>query len=111
SEEHTSELQSHLKLVCRLLLEKKIETSGSGEFELDDVTPGDYKLSLDPGSLPANYVTPVEAVSIHVSPVSTVIQDSPIRDLRSISGRVLLRVQDDLPASSALKQKREAPGR
>src|SRR5260370_23116059 len=25
SEEHTSELQSHLNLVCRLLLEKKIE--------------------------------------------------------------------------------------
>src|SRR5260370_20140420 len=26
SEEHTSELQSHLNLVCRLLLEKKIKT-------------------------------------------------------------------------------------
>jgi len=34
-----------------------------------------------------------------------------MRALRSISGRVLLRVQDDLTASSALKQKREAPGR
>src|SRR5260370_26910199 len=30
SEEHTSELQSHLNLVCRLLLEKKkIQTAGS----------------------------------------------------------------------------------
>src|SRR5947207_8021439 len=28
SEEHTSELQSHSDLVCRLLLEKKKETSG-----------------------------------------------------------------------------------
>src|SRR5690242_21522178 len=27
SEEHTSELQSHVNLVCRLLLEKKINTS------------------------------------------------------------------------------------
>src|SRR5260370_29623834 len=27
SEEHTSELQSHLNLVCRLLLEKKTKTS------------------------------------------------------------------------------------
>src|SRR5260370_4933927 len=27
SEEHTSELQSHLNLVCRLLLEKKKDTS------------------------------------------------------------------------------------
>src|SRR5690242_21505778 len=31
SEEHTSELQSHVNLVCRLLLEKKIITSpGTG---------------------------------------------------------------------------------
>src|SRR5260370_29483713 len=28
SEEHTSELQSHLNLVCRLLLEKKKEVAG-----------------------------------------------------------------------------------
>src|SRR5260370_23283861 len=28
SEEHTSELQSHLNLVCRLLLEKKKKTCG-----------------------------------------------------------------------------------
>src|SRR5207237_7640158 len=31
SEEHTSELQSHLNLVCRLLLEKKKETTGKKE--------------------------------------------------------------------------------
>src|SRR5260370_21588718 len=30
SEEHTSELQSHLNLVCRLLLEKKKRTPASG---------------------------------------------------------------------------------
>src|SRR5260370_23484124 len=35
SEEHTSELQSHLNLVCRLLLEKK-KTAGPIPFE--DVT-------------------------------------------------------------------------
>src|SRR5260370_15421734 len=29
SEEHTSELQSHLNLVCRLLLEKKKKQTGS----------------------------------------------------------------------------------
>src|SRR5260370_27923652 len=29
SEEHTSELQSHLNLVCRLLLEKKKEEKGN----------------------------------------------------------------------------------
>src|SRR5260370_14939469 len=31
SEEHTSELQSHLNLVCRLLLEKKKSYTGSTE--------------------------------------------------------------------------------
>src|SRR5260370_30530383 len=35
SEEHTSELQSHLNLVCRLLLEKKNKwTSGSSMIRL-----------------------------------------------------------------------------
>src|SRR5260370_18255414 len=33
SEEHTSELQSHLNLVCRLLLEKKIEKVGELPIE------------------------------------------------------------------------------
>src|SRR5260370_21953918 len=31
SEEHTSELQSHLNLVCRLLLEKKKKNTGSAD--------------------------------------------------------------------------------
>src|SRR5260370_29405384 len=34
SEEHTSELQSHLNLVCRLLLEKKKNTKQSGTIQL-----------------------------------------------------------------------------
>src|SRR5260370_28847702 len=34
SEEHTSELQSHLNLVCRLLLEKKNEPLSSNECRL-----------------------------------------------------------------------------
>src|SRR5260370_26666698 len=33
SEEHTSELQSHLNLVCRLLLEKKKNTTGDQSRE------------------------------------------------------------------------------
>src|SRR5260370_5418295 len=37
SEEHTSELQSHLNLVCRLLLEKKKRTTISTEFWI--ITP------------------------------------------------------------------------
>ena len=70
---------------------RKIQTAGSGDFELDDVAPGDYKLSLDPASIPPNYLTPVESVAVHVSPVSTVVQDIPVRALRSISGTVLLK--------------------
>src|SRR5260370_3099102 len=38
SEEHTSELQSHLNLVCRLLLEKKKSTTTSS-FDSDRVHP------------------------------------------------------------------------
>src|SRR4029077_15611199 len=33
SEEHTSELQSHLNLVCRLLLEKITQPQGTAESE------------------------------------------------------------------------------
>src|SRR5207237_3105944 len=36
SEEHTSELQSHLNLVCRLLLEKK-KTIKLSKYNVDDV--------------------------------------------------------------------------
>src|SRR5260370_18532775 len=43
SEEHTSELQSHLNLVCRLLLEKKKKTSETGgrSESIEDLTPCD----------------------------------------------------------------------
>src|SRR5207237_3556133 len=40
SEEHTSELQSHLNLVCRLLLEKKkkkIETPTQHNYQRDSI--------------------------------------------------------------------------
>src|SRR2546422_5307131 len=39
SEEHTSELQSRLHLVCRLLLEKKKDTSLSTEHRNSGSTP------------------------------------------------------------------------
>src|SRR5690242_20838077 len=35
SEEHTSELQSHVNLVCRLLLEKKKKKDGNREITLN----------------------------------------------------------------------------
>src|SRR2546422_4693704 len=38
SEEHTSELQSRLHLVCRLLLEKKKKHSNDNAMELNTIT-------------------------------------------------------------------------
>src|SRR5690606_39348893 len=43
SEEHTSELQSRENLVCRLLLEKKIHTTGRGSAGVDPAGIGDYE--------------------------------------------------------------------
>src|SRR6266571_9161077 len=45
SEEHTSELQSHVNLVCRLLLEKKKETNCPLEPPLQR-TDGNYLLDV-----------------------------------------------------------------
>src|SRR5260370_27758873 len=48
SEEHTSELQSHLNLVCRLLLEKKKSKSGT------QLSPHDlHRTVITSESLPA----------------------------------------------------------
>jgi len=79
---------------------RKIQTGGSGDFELDNVPPGDYKLSVDAASIPPNYVAPIESVAIHISPVSTVVQDIPLRALRSIAGNVLLKVPTEKYGSS-----------
>src|SRR5260370_15973743 len=48
SEEHTSELQSHLNLVCRLLLEKKKKTSLGSVFLTSLVTVMGGKKSILP---------------------------------------------------------------
>jgi hypothetical protein len=72
--------------------EKTIVSEGSGEYESTDVAPGDYELVVDQASLPANYWMPENSIPVHVNPVSTSVIDVPIRALRSIGGRVLLRV-------------------
>lgn len=69
-----------------------VTTESSGDFALTDVPPGDYTLTVDAASLPANYSLPGDSFLLHVAPVSTVVQDVPVRALRSIAGRVLLNV-------------------
>src|SRR2546429_2107814 len=53
SEEHTSELQSRLHLVCRLLLEKKKTTSHVIPVSIR-FAPADY---LPPSTQPSNYTS------------------------------------------------------
>src|SRR6266480_2745916 len=48
SEEHTSELQSHVNLVCRLLLEKKTPRGGCRESVLCGVMPRPPRSTLFP---------------------------------------------------------------
>ena len=79
---------------------RSFATEGTGDYELDDVPPGQYTLSVDANSLPANYSVFDRTFSVLVTPVSTVIQDVPVRALRSISGTVYLQIaEDDKPGS------------
>src|SRR5207302_3901925 len=71
--------------------QRTIVTEGNGEYEIDNVAPGDYNIAVDGGSVPANYAVTNDVFHVYVSPVSTVTQDVPVRALRSISGRVLLK--------------------
>jgi hypothetical protein len=93
---------------------RKIQTNSSGEFEIDDIAPGNYKLSVETSSLPPDYRLPADTFEIHVSPVSTVLQDIPVRALRSISGRVLLKTasnpKNGLADSTNAKQLRSKAG-
>src|SRR5260370_22665938 len=47
SEEHTSELQSHLNLVCRLLLEKKKRPNQNRRGKQKAVVIGDKRKNMD----------------------------------------------------------------
>jgi hypothetical protein len=69
--------------------------SQSGGFEVDDLPPGDYTLTVDANTVPPNYIVSQDSFRIHVSPISSVIQDIPVRALRSIAGRVFLKVSTD----------------
>lgn len=71
--------------------ERPILTDSGGDFEIDDLPPGDYQLSLDASTVPANYQAETLSFPLHVVPTATVIQDVPVQALRSISGHVLMK--------------------
>ena len=74
---------------------RTIIAESSGAYESHDIPPGDYKLTVDDATVPANYVLPKESFFVRIPPVATVVQDIPARALRSISGRVFLKVLID----------------
>lgn len=78
---------------------RTIIAESSGAYESHDIPPGDYKLSVDTATLPANYVLAKDSFVVHIPAVSTVVQDIPARALRSISGRVFLKVLVDSTAA------------
>lgn len=89
----------------RLILDdgrqKRTIVTDGGEFEVSDLPPGDYTLGVDAATVPANYILANDSFPIHIGPVSTVIQDVPLRALRSIAGHVYLKTPKDSPAAAA----------
>ncbi len=83
----------------RLILDdgktKRTIVSEGGQYAVDDLPPGDYTLQVDVSTVPPNYIVPKDSFQVHVSPISSVVQDVPVRALRSIAGRVFLKVLAD----------------
>ncbi len=71
---------------------RTIIAQDTGDFEIDGVVPGDYMISVDASTLPANYSLPQDTFTLHVTPVSTTVQNIPARAMRSIAGRVFVKV-------------------
>ena len=81
--------------------QRTIVAQENGDFELDDVAPGDYMMSVDRATLPANYTLAQDSFTLHVAPVSTVVQNIPAHAMRSISGRVFVKVLAEPAAQPA----------
>ena len=81
--------------------QRTIVAADTGDFEVDDVAPGDYRVTVDASTLPANYSIPQDTFTLHVSPVSTAIENIPARALRSIAGRVFVKVLAEPAAQPA----------
>jgi SdrD B-like domain len=72
-------------------IERRSVTDTSGDFEIDDLPPGHYRISLDTATLPPNYEAETLFADVDVTPSSTTRVSLPVRALRSLGGRVYLR--------------------
>ncbi len=68
-----------------------VVTDGSGEYEVSDLPPDVYRVSVVPADLPSDYASPTDAQVVTETALSTAVADVPVRALRSISGRVVLK--------------------
>jgi SdrD B-like protein len=80
---------------------RTIVAQDTGDYEADDVPPGDYRISVDPSTLPANYSLAEDTFTLHVAPISTVVMNVPARAMRSIAGRVFVKVLSESTAQAA----------
>jgi hypothetical protein len=80
---------------------RTIVAQDTGDYEADDVPPGDYRVTVDTSTLPANYSLAEDTFTLHVAPVSTVVLNVPARAMRSIAGRVFVKVLSEPAAQPA----------
>ncbi|HYY69972.1 MAG TPA: SdrD B-like domain-containing protein [Terriglobales bacterium] len=78
-------------------LHRVTAADSAGEFEFDDLPPGDYTLTVEPATVPANFIVPPDSMRVRLGPTSTVVRDIPLRALRSLSGHVYLKTVADAP--------------
>jgi len=70
---------------------RTVTTDSGGDFEIDDLGPGTYRLAVDHSTIRPDFVDPRAPVTFSAGPTETVVQDIPLRALRSIAGRVFLK--------------------
>jgi hypothetical protein len=80
---------------------RTIVAQDTGDYEADDVPPGDYRITVDASTLPANYSLAEDTFTLHVAPISTVVLNVPARAMRSIAGRVFVKVLSEPAAQAA----------
>lgn len=72
-------------------IERRVMTDDGGDFEIDDLVPGNYQVTVDPQTVPANFLAPSAPAAVHVMPSATAVVSLAVQALRSVSGQVLIR--------------------